>query len=52
MKSLHEYQRVNSLKRETVSDVFPTFYNKSCLGEDTRETPRKKIVLDRSGVNP
>ena len=51
VKSLHEYQRVNSKEREAVSDVLQ-LSKKSFLGEDTREPPpRKKIALDRSSVD-
>ena len=50
VKSLHEYQRVSSKEREVVSDVLQLPW-KSCLEKKTRESPRKKIVHDRSSVD-
>ena len=50
VKSLHEYQRVSSKEREVVSDVLQ-LPRKSCLEKNTRESPRKKFVLDRSSVD-
>lgn len=50
VKSLHKYQRVGSKEREVVSDVLQ-LPRKSCLEKNTRESPRKKIVLDRSSVD-
>ena len=50
VKSLHKYQRVGSKEREVVSDVLQ-LPRKSCLEKNTRESPLKKIVLDRSSVD-